>query len=81
MRTTVTLDDALEDRLRKYASDHSIKFKKALNDVLKKGLDQTEVAESAIPYRTKAKKVGLREGLSYDNVHELIEQVEGPNHK
>lgn len=81
MRTTVTLDDALEDRLRKYASDHSIKFKKALNDVLKKRLDQTEVAESASAHRTKPKKVGLREGLNYDNVHELIEQTEGPDNK
>ena len=81
MRTTVTLDDALEDRLRKYASDHSIKFKKALNDILKKGLDQTEVAEVAAPYKTKPKKVGLRKGPSYDNVNELLEQVEGPKHK
>jgi len=81
MRTTVTIDDAVEKQLRKYAGQRSLKFKQALNEVLRKGLANAANQEKTRPYKTKPKKVGLKPGLSYDNVAELLEQVEGPNHK
>ena len=81
MRTTVTLDDALEERLRRYAAKRSIRFKQALNDLLREGLTRREGLERRKPYRTEPKPVGLKRGLSYDNVGELLEQLEGPTYR
>ncbi len=81
MRTTVTIDDTVEKRLRRYAGRNSLRFKQALNEILRKGLNQVEGQPKTKNYRTKAKKVGLKAGLSYDNVAELLEQVEGPQYK
>lgn len=79
MRTTVTIDDTVEKRLRQYAGKHSLKFKQALNEVLRKGLAEANKPQTTKPYKTKPKMVGLKSGLNYDNVAELIEQVEGPS--
>jgi hypothetical protein len=58
-----------------------IKFKQALNEVLRKGLAEANQLQKTKAYKTKPKKVGLRPGMSYDNVGELLEQVEGPVYK
>ena len=81
MRTTVTIDDAVEKQLRQYAGKHSLKFKQALNEILRKGLAESNKQQKAKAYKTKPKKVGLRPGLSYDNVAELLEVSEGPDYK
>ena len=78
MRTTITLDEAVEQALREYAARRGIKFKRALNDLLQEGLRQSGRAKRAKPYRSEPKAVGLRPGLSFDNVGELLEQIEGP---
>ena len=81
MRTTVTIDDGVDKQLRQYAGKHSLKFKQALNEVLRKGLAEANKPQKTKPYKTKPKKVGLKPGLSYDNVAELLEQVEGPTYR
>ena len=81
MRTTVTLNDELENRLRSYANEHSLKFKQALNDILSIGLEQIQRRKAPNPYQTEPKRVGLKNGLNYDNVAELLEQVEGPDYR
>jgi len=78
MRTTVTIDDTVEKQLRQYAGNHSLKFKQALNEVLRKGLAEANKPQKAKAYKTRPRKVGLKPGLNYDNVAELLEQVEGP---
>lgn len=78
MRTTVTIEDAVEKQLRQYAGKHSLKFKQAINEVLRKGLAEANKPAKARTYKTKPKNVGLKPGLNYDNVAELLEQVEGP---
>lgn len=81
MRTTVTIDDTVERELRAYAGRHGTNFKKALNDVLRRGLAVAENDLTAKPFATSPKKVGLRAGLSYDNVSELLERVEGASYR
>ena len=81
MRTTVTLDDPLEKRLRSYASAHEMRFKQVLNEALQHGLDLLENPKPITAYKTKGKKVGLRGGLSFDGVSGLLEHLEGPHYK
>jgi len=71
----------VERQLRRYAGKHSLKFKQALNEILRKGLAEAEKKQKAKSYKTQPKRVGLKPGLSYDNVGELLEQVEGPLHQ
>ena len=81
MRTTITLNENLVLRLKNYANAHHMRFKNALNDALQQGLNHLELPEKQKPYKTKSKKVGLKKGLNFDNVSELLEQVEGVDYQ
>lgn len=56
-------------------------IKDAVNYYLRVGLDVQAQMTSAKPFVVRARPLGLPPGLSYDNVEELIEQLEGPLHK
>lgn len=77
MRTPVTIENAVERELRAYARRHGTNFQKALNDLLRRGLAVAENHLPAKPFAASPKKARLRAGLSYDNVSELLERVEG----
>lgn len=78
MRTTLTLDPDVAIRAKAEAADHNIAFKTLVNEALRLGLDAyAKRASTAKPYRTQAVPMGLKAGLSYDNVGELLAQCEG----
>ncbi len=53
-----------------------------MNEALRLGLDALERAsEEAKPYRTEPAPLGLRSGLSYDNIGELLAQTEREDFK
>ena len=56
-------------------------FKAVLNEALRKGLDQVEKPQKRWDYRTVPHDMGLREGLSFNNIQELLAQVEGENRR
>lgn len=80
MRTTLTLDDDVARLLAKESRKSGTSFKEAVNHFLRLGL-----AASKQPRRKRfvvtPVNLGLPPGLSYDNVEELIEHLEGPEHK
>jgi hypothetical protein len=47
---------------------------------LRAGLDAVLAPPASKPYRTKPRPLGLREGLSYDNISELVALAEGEDH-
>lgn len=73
MRTTVTLDDDLADKVKGVAADEGISFKEALNRVLRAGL-----AARAEPrtYRTQARPLGLRRGVDLTQALRLAADLE-----
>ena len=77
MRTTLTLDEDVAQRTKNLAAKLNLPFKVVLNETLRKGLDQAEESQKRREYRTNPHKMGLREGLSIDNVQELLSQTEG----
>lgn len=81
VRTTLTLDDDLSAKLREESQRSGKPFKQTVNDCLRLGLSARSKAASAPAFKVKARPLGLRPGLSYDNVWELIEQIEGPFHR
>lgn len=80
MRTTLTLDPDIAARARRGASKLGKPFKQVVNEALRIGLDQVLTPPAAKPYRTKPKPLGLRDGLSYDNISELLVRAEGEDH-
>ncbi len=81
MRTTLTLDPDVASKARKSAAKLGKPFKEVINAALRAGLDQLLKPPAAKPYRTNARPMGLRPGLSYDNVADLIARAEGEDHQ
>lgn len=81
MRTTLTLDEDVANRTKDLASRLKRPFKAVLNDALRKGLDQIEKPQKRRDYRTIPHKMGLREGLTVDNIQELLAHVEGEDRR
>lgn len=82
MRTTLTIDDDNAFRLRlAQEKDPAKSFKEIVNETLRLGLNGNGVQPRKKKFKIKPFNLGLREGLSYDNIEELLDIVEGPNRK
>jgi hypothetical protein len=56
-------------------------FKETVNEALRAGLLDTSRERSQKPFRVKARDLGLRSNLSYDNVEDLLDQLDGANRR
>ena len=56
-------------------------FKETVNALLRRGLREEEKEASAKPFEVKPFLQGHKPGLNYDNIGELLEQLEGPDYK
>jgi len=77
MRTTLTLDEDVAERAKAVSAKKHLPFKAVVNEALRAGLDLAEKPRGRKAFRTKARVLGLRAGLSLDNVGELLAQAEG----
>lgn len=80
MRTTLTLDKDVVMQLRREMRRSGATLKAAVNHFLRRGLATAEKPQQK-RFVVCARPLGLPPGLSYDNVAELIEALEGPSHK
>lgn len=78
MRTTLTLDDDVAVKLKAESRRVGRPFKEIVNETLRAGLANRRAASPRTAFRVEARDLGLKPGLSLDNVAELLEQVEGP---
>ena len=81
MRTTVTLDPDVAAKVKAEMRRTGRSFKEVLNSMVRKGAVQSSEKEEKEPFRVQARNLGHRPGLNYDNIGELLEQIEGPFHK
>jgi len=81
MRTTLTLDDDVAAKLDADARRSGRSFKETVNHYLRLGLNAKKAAKVKKPFKVRARSLGLRPGLNYDDIWGLIEQVEGPDHR
>jgi len=79
MRTTLTLDEDVIARLRAEAGKSGQSFKEMVNRFLRLGLSARAQSQPK-PFVIQARSLGVRPGLNYDNIGELLEQLEGPLH-
>ena len=55
-------------------------LKEVINAALRLGLDQVLKPPAAKPFRTQPRPLGLRRGLSYDNIAELLARAESEDY-
>lgn len=74
MRTTLTLDPDVADRLRALARDRGLPFKQVVNAVLRRGLHDGPGESSR--FRVDARPLGLRPGVDLDRALHLAARLE-----
>jgi hypothetical protein len=79
MRTTITLDPDTAAKVKAEMRRTGLSFKQVVNGLLRRAPDPQPAEKK--PFKVRARVLGLRPGLSYDNVGELLEQIEGPFYK
>lgn len=81
MRTTLTLEDDVAAKLKSETRRTGRPFKQVVNEMLREGFARRVGWKKEPPFRIKARNLGTRPGLDYDNIGLLLEQTEGPFHK
>ncbi|PYY15342.1 MAG: hypothetical protein DMG60_17945 [Acidobacteria bacterium] len=75
----MTVDDDVMRLLRKEMRQSGVSFKAAVNHFLRLGLTNSK-PRARKPFRVTPHKLELPAGLSYDNVEQLLESIEGAAH-
>lgn len=76
MRTTLTLDDDVAKLLEKESKRSGNSFKQVVNHFLRLGLTAKQPPRK--PFKVKPINLGLPH---YDKVEDLLEYLEGPDHR
>ncbi len=78
MRTTLTIDDDISTKLKAKLKNSTDKtFKDIVNETLRLGLLAEKNLKKAVNFRVRSRSLGVIKGINYDNIGELIEQIEG----
>jgi hypothetical protein len=80
VRTTLSIDDDVASILDQEMRRSGNSFKETVNRLLRLGLMASK-APGRKPFVVTARPLGLPSGMSYDNVEELIESLEGAAHQ
>lgn len=80
-RTTLTLDDDIAAKLDAESRRSGRSFKETVNACLRKALTEPPEPRVQKPFKVAARDLGLRPGLSLDNIEELLDQIEGPDRR
>ena len=80
VRTTVTLDDDVLDRVKRESRSRGASLRDTLNDLLRTALSP-EHRPRRRTLKIKPARMGYRTGLNYDDVESLLEYGEGEQHR
>jgi uncharacterized protein (UPF0262 family) len=82
MRTTLTLDDDVANRLQAECRRTGQPFRRVVNEYLRIAMAQRKATQASAPFRVNAVDMGgPQPGRSYDDVGALLEEVEGVDHR
>jgi len=80
VRTTLTIDDDVAKLLEQEVQRTGASLKETVNSALRSGLVKGKKPATK-PFRVESFPMGLPEGLSYDNIAELLDALDGPLHR
>lgn len=78
IRTTLTLDDDVADRLSREARRTGQTHRAVVNAALRRGLEAPAAPE---PFRVRASPMGLRPGMDLDDIEGLLDRLDGPGRR
>lgn len=80
IRTTVTLDEDVLERVKYESRSRGTSFRDTLNDLLRAGL-LSRTTSPRPPFKIKPVHMGYRAGLPYDSMEALLALGEGEGHR
>ena len=80
IRTTVTLDEDVLERVKQESRSRGKPFRQILNDLLRTGLAKVQ-EQRRRNFKVRPFEFGFRQDLNYDDIEGLIEYLEGPFHR
>jgi hypothetical protein len=80
IRTTVTLDEDVLERVKGESRARGISFRDALNELLRQALSNVDQPRPRT-LKIIPKAMGFPSGLNHDSVESLIEYGEGEQHR
>lgn len=75
MRTTLTLEDAVAERIRQEAATGRRSFKQIINEALRKGLE-IDPPTPRIPFRVEPHSSAFRSGIDPARLNQLVDELE-----
>lgn len=80
IRTTITLDEDVVERVKRESRARGASFRDTLNDLLRMALS-LENRPQRRTLKIMPSPMGYRAGLNYDSVESLLERAEGDQHR
>lgn len=75
MRTTVTLDSDVAERIKALAHERQTSFKETLNDVLRRGLRAPASQKRPGRFVVRAHSGGFRPGIDPERLNQLLDEL------
>ena len=76
MRTTLTLDPDVADRLQREVRRTGTSFKAAVNEALRRGLDLAGRQPRAPRFRVEAHAFGFKPGIDLDRLNQFVDEMD-----
>jgi hypothetical protein len=81
IRTTVTLDDDVVERVKAESKSRGTSFRETLNELIRVGLVTRASLPARAKFRIKPVHMGYYPELNYDSTEALLEYGEGIDHR
>ncbi|MFP4376577.1 MAG: hypothetical protein ACLFP4_05995 [Spirochaetales bacterium] len=76
MRTTLTIADETDQRIRRIARDQHRRYKDVINDALAIGAEQLDVAEARPAYSVQPIDAGIAQEIDRAKLNQLVDELE-----
>jgi hypothetical protein len=81
IRTTVTLDEDVLERVKRESRSRGATFRDTLNDLLRVALLELKTPPRRRTLKIKPAHMGYRAGLNQDDIESLLDYGEGEQHR
>jgi hypothetical protein len=81
IRTTVTLDEDVVDRVKRESRSRGASFRDTLNDLLRSAILNLESTPNHRSLKIQPFPMGYKAGLNYDDIESLLDYGEGEVHR
>lgn len=78
MRTTLTLDEDVANKVRDEVARTGTSMKQVVNVTLRRGFESPGEEELATAFAVQPRRMGLRAGVALDDIGGLLDLLDGP---